>query len=70
MKCPECGNEMKKGTVVVTDGHMLIPRCIVTWVLEEEQKKFIRKNAIGLGLKAEGYYCDECMKVFAAFEER
>ena len=28
------------------------------------------KEAINLNLKAEGYYCDECMMVFAAFEER
>lgn len=38
MKCPNCGNEMKKG--------------------------------IELQLKAESFYCDECMEVFARFKER
>ena len=29
-----------------------------------------KKNTVNLRLKAEGYYCDECMKVFASFEEK
>ena len=69
MKCPECGNEMKKGVVEILDGHLL-PTVVVSWCPEEEKKKFFRKNAISLRLKAEGYYCDECMKVVAIFEER
>lgn len=70
MNCPECGKEMKKGLVEIRDGHLLLSSVVVSWCPEEEQKKFYRKNAINLGQKAEGYYCDECMKVFAVFEER
>lgn len=69
MKCTECVNEMKKGIVEVRDGHLL-PQAVVSWCPEEEKGKFIRKHAISLNLKAEGYYCDECMKVIAIFEER
>lgn len=69
MKCPECGNEMKKGVVEIRDGH-LVSTVVVSWCPEEEKKKILRKNVISLRLKAEGYYCDECMKVVAIFEER
>ncbi len=70
MKCPECGNEMKKGIVEVRDGSLFLTSLVVSWCPEEDRKKLWRKNAISLNLNAEGYYCDECMKVFAAFEER
>lgn len=70
MNCPECGKEMKKGLVEIRDGHLLFSAVVVSWCPEEEKKKFYRKNAINLGYKAEGYYCDECMKVFAVFDER
>lgn len=69
MKCPECGNDMQKGIVEVRDGHLL-SQVVVSWCPEDEKKKFIRKNAISLNLKADGYYCDECMKVIAIFNER
>lgn len=69
MKCPECGSEMKKGIVEVRDGQ-LVSTTVVSWCPEDEMKKLWRKNAISLALKAEGYYCEECMKVIAIFEER
>ena len=28
------------------------------------------KEMVSLRLKADGYYCDECMMVFAEFQER
>ena len=73
MRCPECGNEMKKGIVEVKDvGSILQLSTMATWYPEDEKKKKVgfRKNAVNLALSAEGYYCDECMKVFAVFEER
>lgn len=70
MKCPECGKEMKKGVVEVKDGSLFLTSVVVSWCPEDERKKLLRKNAISLRLNAEGHYCDECMKVFAAFEER
>lgn len=32
--------------------------------------KELEKGAVRLRLKAAGYYCDECMKLYAAFEEK
>ena len=37
----------------------------------ECKKRFVEiKDAVKLQIKAEGYYCEECMKVFAVFEEK
>lgn len=71
MKCPECGSECKKGLVEVKDaGSLTQALTMVNWYPEENAEKKIRKDAISLQIKAEGYYCEECMKVYAAFEER
>ena len=71
MKCPKCGNECKKGYVKVKDaGSLTQSLTMVTWYSEENVNKRIKKDAVKLHRKAEGYYCDECMKVFAVFEER
>lgn len=66
MKCPECQNEMKKGEV-----RAFSPRqTFVQWIPEEEKDKFFPKNIVSLNFFAEGWYCGECMKVFAVFEEK
>lgn len=70
MKCPNCGKKTKKGIV-----HAIYPSITnaltqVIWYPEEDKEKKIKKNTIGLSIKATGYYCDECMKVFAEFTER
>ena len=70
MKCPECGKEMKKGMVEVKDGSLFLTSVTVNWYPEDERKTLLRKNAIRLSLNADGYYCDDCMTVFAAFKER
>ena len=71
MKCPECGNECRKGIIEAKDGGSLAQfLTMVTWYPEEYKEKMIKKETVMLRLKAEGYYCDECMKVFAAFEEK
>lgn len=71
MKCPECGNEMKKGVVEAKDtGSITQFFELVSWYPEEYKDKMIKKNMVNLRLKAEGYYCDECMKVYAIFEEK
>ena len=71
MKCPKCGNECKKGYVKVKDaGSLTQSLTMVTWYSEENVNKRIKKDAVKLHIKAEGYYCDECMKEFAVFEER
>lgn len=33
-------------------------------------REWIKTNVVSLRLHGNGYYCDECMKVFAEFEER
>jgi hypothetical protein len=70
MKCPECGKELKKGIIEAKSAGSL-PQfgTMVTWYSEEEKGKMVRKNTVNLTLKTDGYYCDECMKVYAAFEE-
>ena len=71
MKCPECGNEMRRGFLEVKDTASLTQRdTMVIWYPEEEKGKFFKKDVVHLWLKAEGYYCDECMKVIAVFNER
>lgn len=71
MKCPECGNECKKGTIEAKDaGSITQLFTVVSWYPDEEKNKMIRKNAVTLDLYGEGWYCEECMKVFAAFKEK
>lgn len=71
MKCPECGNECKKGLVEIKNaGSLTQSLTMATWCPEENVGKRLKKDLINLSLKAEGYYCDECMKVFVVFEEK
>ena len=71
MKCPVCGNEFKKGVIEAKDaGSLAQSLTMLTWYPEEYKGKLVKKNTINLRLKADGYYCDECMKVYAAFEEK
>jgi hypothetical protein len=71
MKCPECGNELKKGVIEAKDtGSITQMFTMLNWYPVECKGKLVKKDAINLRLKADGYYCDECMKVYAAFEEK
>ena len=71
MKCPECGNELKKGVIEAKDaGSLSQSLTMLTWYPEEYKRKLVKKNIINLRLKTDGCYCDECMKVYAAFEEK
>lgn len=71
MKCPECGNECKKGFIEIKDaGSLTQSLTMATWYPEESKRKIGKKDAVKLRLKAEGYYCDECMKVYSVFEEK
>ena len=71
MKCPECGNELKKGVIEAKDaGSLSQSLTMLTWYPEEYKRKLVKKNIINLRLKTDGYYCDECMKVYAGFEEK
>ena len=71
MKCPECGNELKKGVIEAKEAGSLTQwLTMLTWHPEEYKGKLVKKNTINLRLKADGYYCDECMKVYAAVEEK
>lgn len=70
MKCPECGNECRKGVIEARDGCNTQLFSSVIWYPEEEAAEKIRKGTVHLSLSAEAYYCDECMKVFAVFDEK
>ncbi len=69
MNCPECGKEMEFGQVQAIDGALNILNQII-WYPEEDLNKRIKKNGISLRLKAEAYYCNECMKVVSIFDEK
>lgn len=71
MNCPECGKEMKKGIVEAKDaGSITQSFTMMSWYPDKDKGKIIKKDTVNLRLRADGYYCDECMKVFAAFEEK
>lgn len=70
MKCPECGKEMRKGIVKTQAIGSLLNNAMVSWYPDEDKGKWIQRNAVELRLKGKGYYCFECMKVFAVFEEK
>lgn len=70
IKCPECGKDMEKGVVNARDNSLLNTSTTVTWHPDTENGKLLKKNGVSLRIKGTGYYCDECMKVFAVFEER
>ena len=71
MKCPVCGNELKKGVIEAKDvGSLTQSLTMLTWYPEKYKGKLVKKNTISLRLKTDGYFCDECMMVYAAFEEK
>ena len=66
-----CGNELKKGVIEAKDvGSLTQSLTMLTWYPEKYKGKLVKKNTISLRLKTDGYYCDECMMVYAAFEEK
>ena len=66
MKCPECGKECKKGEIY---GRMRHIYTALDWYPEEESNYPFYKEPVRLSLQGEGYYCEDCMIVFAVFEE-
>lgn len=71
MKCPECGNECRKGVIEAKNaGSLTQSLTTLQWYPEEYKGKFIKKEVVNLMPRSEGYYCDECMKVYAAFDEK
>lgn len=70
MKCPECGKDMRSGIVKTQAFGSLLNDAMVSWYPDEDKGKWIQTNAVSLRLNGKGYYCDECMKVFAVFEEK
>ncbi|MBE5944393.1 MAG: hypothetical protein E7258_05690 [Lachnospiraceae bacterium] len=73
MKCPYCGEDMKEGYVEVRDGSEFINLgigIVISWMPRDEIKRIIRKNAVHLATKGEGYYCEKCHKAVAVLNER
>lgn len=71
MKCPKCGNEIKRGVVESKDaGSLMQSLTMLTWYPEEYKGKLVKKNIINLRLETDGYYCNGCMKVYAVFDEK
>ncbi len=66
MQCPVCKGETKKGIIEINDTvHMLQPIPMVDWISTEDP------DQENVAVMAEGtaYYCSNCRKVFAEFEE-
>lgn len=71
MKCPNCSKECKKGYVESKSARSITNAFnTVTWYPEESKGKLVRKESVSLERAAEAYYCDECMKVYATFDEK
>lgn len=71
MNCPYCGKEMEKGEVQIGDSiSALVRGGHAVWVPQKECKKILPKNTVNLKPTAEGYYCDQCVKVVAIFDDR
>ena len=55
MKCPECGNELKKGVIEAKEAGSLTQwLTMLTWYPEEYKGKLVKKNTINLRLKTDG----------------
>ncbi|MBE5933855.1 MAG: hypothetical protein E7263_10610 [Lachnospiraceae bacterium] len=64
---------MKRGYVEVRDGSEFINLgigIVVSWLPENERKNIVRKNAVHIKTKGEGYYCEKCRKTVAILDER
>lgn len=71
MKCPVCGNVCRKGIIKAREvGSLTQFYTELNWYPEEEKNKLIKSGTVDLDICGEGYYCDECMKVFAVFKEK
>lgn len=70
IQCPTCGKEMRKGMIKTQAVGSLFNEAIVSWYPDEDKGKWIQKNAVSLRLSGKGYYCDECMNVYAKFEQK
>lgn len=71
MECPNCRKECKKGFIESrTAGSVTQSLNMVNWYPKDSQGKLIKKNSINLKINSEGHYCDECMKIYAIFEEK
>lgn len=70
-ECPFCGGMLKKGKIEVIDaGSLFNTNTFVNFVPEEDAGKFIRKHAVSLRTKADGYYCVQCVQFFGVYEQR
>ena len=69
MKCPECGNECRKGILkAVNEERKENVNVIMAWYPE---KIAVKKSIDGMNLGSqEGYYCETCGKVFAVMSEK
>ncbi len=65
MKCPECGRVCEKGTV---SGRKKYIYTTLDWYPDEESNFPFYKESVCLRLQGEGYYCENCMVVFATFD--
>lgn len=62
---------VKKGFVEAKNaGSITQALSMVNWYPEENKGKMIKKGAVTLRLTADAFYCDECMRAYAIYEEK
>lgn len=70
MKCPECGNECRKGVITFQHIERSLPfHTTMNWYADSKSIDDTKKEMANLYNQGDGFYCDECMKVYAVFEE-
>lgn len=68
MKCPICSCETIKGIVKASGSN---PWAVnIEYYPEEDKKKIFKSKLRILKNGAESYYCENCRKIFACFEEK
>lgn len=70
MNCPKCGKEMRKGIVKAQAIGSLFNEVVLSWCPDEDKNKWLKTSTVTLRQNGVGYYCDECMKVFAELAEK
>ena len=75
MKCPLCGMPCKEGKIEIRGGLHLFESTTqigttAIWRPKDKEVSRWQKDAIHLGIDGKGWYCEECMKVFAELSQQ
>lgn len=69
--CSVCKGKVSDGTIQVKSASNLFNTdTVVDYVKKEDSKKLVKKDAVSLRLKADGYYCEHCGIYIGIFKSR